>query len=228
MAEQASLNQLLQWSIRNSTAPDPNQTPSDPSDPNTQAPSDPSHGLTPQMLSSLLSGPSDADLMRESMTAILSPTTTPEDKTVAWDNFEQLIEQIDNANNIPSLGLWAPLLSQLEAEDKDGRASAAACCGTAVQNNVQAQEVFHRLGGPGRLVGVVLGDKEEKVRRKAVGAVSRATRNFQPGCDEVVEVLGKEGLWRGGVEAGDMEAVDRVVELLRERAASGPVVNGGT
>ncbi|TKA22719.1 hypothetical protein B0A50_07812, partial [Salinomyces thailandicus] len=170
MAEQASLNQLLQWSIRNSTAPDPNQTPSDPSDPNTQAPSDPSHGLTPQMLSSLLSGPSDADLMRESMTAILSPTTTPEDKTVAWDNFEQLIEQIDNANNIPSLGLWAPLLSQLEAEDKDGRASAAACCGTAVQNNVQAQEVFHRLGGPGRLVGVVLGDKEEKVRRKAVGA----------------------------------------------------------
>ena len=57
-----------------------------------------------------MGGPSDATLLKEAMAAIQSPDASNENKLVAFDNFEQLIENIDNANNIESLGLWTPLI----------------------------------------------------------------------------------------------------------------------
>ncbi len=123
------MNQLLKWSIENSDAT---------SDPNAVPPS--GHGLNAEALTSLLGGPSDADLMKESMAAIRSPDITLENKLIAFDNLEQLIENLDNANNMEPLGLWTPLISQLGSEEPDLRRMAAWCLGTAVQNNVKAQE----------------------------------------------------------------------------------------
>jgi hsp70-interacting protein len=57
------LNELLKWSVENSTA-----TANDPS----AAPPQ-SRGLNPDAIASLFGGPSDADLMKASMEAILSP-----------------------------------------------------------------------------------------------------------------------------------------------------------
>jgi hypothetical protein len=78
--------------------------------------------------------------MKESMAAIRSPDISLPNKLIAFDNFEQLIEQIDNANNMQPLGLWTPLLAVLESEEPDLRRMAAWCMGTAVQNNIKAQE----------------------------------------------------------------------------------------
>ena len=130
MADQASLNNLLKWGIENSSAPQDG----------TQPPRDPSSGLNPQMLAALLGGPSDADLMREAMTAIAAPEVDLENKLIAFDNFEQLIENLDNANNMENLGLWMPLTDQLKSEEAELRRMAAWCCGTAVQNNIKSQE----------------------------------------------------------------------------------------
>lgn len=124
------LNNLLRWGVENSEA-----TRNDPT-----VASQPKSELTPEVLAALMGGPSDADLMRESMRAITSDEMDLENKLTAFDNFEQLVEQIDNANNIEPLGLWPPLLQQLESEEADLRRMAAWCVGTAVQNNVKAQE----------------------------------------------------------------------------------------
>ena len=63
-----------------------------------------------------------------------------DNKLTAFDNFEQLIESIDNANNLEPLGLWTPLIQLLEHDEADMRRMAAACLGTVVQNNEKGQD----------------------------------------------------------------------------------------
>lgn len=133
------LNQLLKWSIENSEAS--RNDPKSSTDAKAERPDWPSgRPLNPEALKSLMGGPSDADLMKESMAAVQSPDLSIENKLVAFDNFEQLIENLDNANIMESLCLWTPLVSQLESAEADMRRMAAWCLGTAVQNNVKAQE----------------------------------------------------------------------------------------
>jgi hsp70-interacting protein len=93
-----------------------------------------------EALATLLGGPSDAELMVNCMDAINSAGTTLDDKLIAFDNLEQLVETIDNANNLKALGLWTPLVQLLKNEEPELRRMAAWCIGTAVQNNPTAQE----------------------------------------------------------------------------------------
>lgn len=134
-----NLNQLLKWSIENSEASrtDPTSTTDDKAERQHWPAGRP---LNPEALKALMGGPSDAQLMQESMAAIQSPDISVEDKLFAFDNFEQLIENIDNANNMEPLGLWTPLIGQLESQEAEMRKLAAWCAGTAVQNNVKAQD----------------------------------------------------------------------------------------
>lgn len=125
------LNSLLKWSIQNQDNTTTN---------NNNVVESASRGLNPEVLSSLFGGPSDADLMKAAMGALYSPDVDLENKIVAFDNFEQLIESLDNANNMESLGLWTPLVQLLDHEEADMRRMAAWCVGTAVQNNEKSQD----------------------------------------------------------------------------------------
>lgn len=131
------LNELLKWSIENSSASEGTEQ----SQPRTQ--------LNPELLAQLMGGPSDADRMIDAMRAIKNPEVDQENTMIAWDNFEQLVENLDNANNMESLGLWMPLVEQLESEEAENRQMACWCIGTAVQNNIKCQEkvsaAFHRV-----------------------------------------------------------------------------------
>lgn len=127
-----NMNNLLKWGIENSTASRESA--------DSEAPAPSSRKLTPEMLSALFGGPSDADLMKAAMEALHSDEVDLENKLIAFDNFEQLIESIDNANNLEPLGLWTPLVELLKHEDADMRRMAAWCIGTAVQNNEKAQD----------------------------------------------------------------------------------------
>lgn len=180
--------------------------------------------LTPDILAALLGGPSDADLMKESMAVITSsnPEVSLENKLIAFDNFEQLIESLDNANNMATLSLWGPLLAQLGHAEAEVRRYAAWCVGTAVQNNEKSQERLLAMGGLPALVKVALnGEEKGDVRRKAVYALSSATRNYQPALDIVLAELVKAGHraeGEGEVDATNMDAVDAVMEPLKEKA----------
>jgi len=206
-----SLNELLKWSIENS-----NSTQS------TNTPGDPSRGLNSKALAELLGGPSDADRMRGAMAAITAPFDQVDlgNKLTAWDNLEQLIEQIDNANNLSPLGLWSPLIQQLDSSEAEMRRMAAWCVSTAVQNNVKCQEHFLETGAMARVVQMATEDESVAVRKKAVSALSSEVRNFQLGLDELVKNLPAK-VWssRSSVDAGDMEAVDELIQRLRDNAA---------
>ncbi|KAL9100277.1 MAG: hypothetical protein Q9163_004322 [Psora crenata] len=209
------MNQLLKWSIENSdTAPsDPTST----TDPRAVRPSD--RHLNAEAINALFGGPSDADLMRESMAAIVSPEITLENKMVAFDNFEQLIENVDNANNMEPLGLWTPLLDLFGNEEAELRRYATWCAGTAVQNNVKGQERLLAMGAISKLIDLAVEDPSEPVRRKAIYALSSGVRNYQPGLDEAVRALPKVVVPKGGIDAGNMSAVDQIMEKLREDSA---------
>lgn len=209
------MNQLLKWSIENSE--NPSADPTSTTDPKAERPS--GHPINPDVLASLFGGPSDADLLKESMAAILSPDITLDNKVIAFDNFEQLIENIDNANNLEVLGLWTPLVRLLESEEAELRRYAAWCLGTAVQNNVKAQSDLRATGAIPILTKVAIEDANEQVRRKAIYALSSEIRNCQEGLDAAVQALPKGIAPEGAIDAGDMAAVDRVIDQLREDSA---------
>lgn len=204
------LNELLKWSIENQEVGGPDAPRAAPGE---------GPQVNQEAIERLFGGPSDADLMRASMDAVLDPEVTLDNKLIAFDNFEQLIERLDNANNISSLGLWTPLLDCLAHEESEMRKMAAWCVGTAVQNNPPSQERLLAIGGLPKLVGLATEETEtEAVRRKAVYALSSAVRNYQPGMDAATEELGKKGLEGGKTDAENMDAVDAVMNDLKEKA----------
>lgn len=207
------LNQLLQWSVENSDASKDSQS----TDPSTS--SRPKTNLNPELLAQLFGAPSDADRMRQAMTAIIAPLSEVDlsNKLIAWDNLEQLIENLDNANNMQALGMWVPLVEQLDAEEAEMRRYACWCLSTAVQNNAPCQERCLAVGAVPKLLRLALEDTEQKVKKKAVTALSSAVRNYQPAMDELVKSLPKD-VWDGkAVDAGEMDQVDEVIEKLRAR-----------
>ncbi|KAI2641886.1 Fes1-domain-containing protein [Hypomontagnella submonticulosa] len=230
-----SLNELLKWSIENSA-------PTDPSAPESTGPRT---TLNAEALAAIMGAPSDAELMQASIANITStdPEITLESKLTAFDNLEQLVESLDNANLLSKLGLWTPLLELLGHEEDQLRLMAAWCVGTAVQNNAPSQERLVALGGVEKLVGMALGERmpmekragagddttEESVaasegetkdvRRKAVYALSSAVRNYQPALDVAAKELRKRGeSVQEGIDATDMDAIDELINGLKQRA----------
>ena len=167
-----------------------------------------------------MGGPSEADLMKAAMAAIIAPLEDCdlENKLIAWDNFEQLIEGIDNANNMQPLGLWLPLVEQLDSEHSECRAWAAHCLNTAVQNNPACQERCLAINAVPKLVKQVLEDGDLAARKKAAGALSSEVRNYQPAADELVKCLPEDVWSKGKVDASDMDAVDVLIGVVREKA----------
>ncbi|KAL7797637.1 nucleotide exchange factor Fes1 domain-containing protein [Trichoderma ceciliae] len=210
------LNNLLRWSIENTDTSENGPSTE------TQAQAPPTSNLTPEIMAALMGGPSDADLMKGSIEIINDPEVSLENKLIAFDNFEQLIENLDNANNIANLNLWTPLLDHLRNEDSELRKMAAWCVGTAVQNNERTQERLLAMGGVIPLVEMALKEEEsEDVRRKAIYALSSAVRNYQPSMDLCTDELNKRGFTAAKVDAADMDAVDVVIHGLREKVRGG-------
>ncbi|KAI5862760.1 Fes1-domain-containing protein [Durotheca rogersii] len=235
-----NLNELLRWGIEHSTPSDSAAAPQHNSSLNAAA------------LASIMGAPSDAELMRASMVAITSADAdvSLEARLIAFDNLEQLVESLDNANLLATLGLWSPLLALLAHAEPDLRRMAAWCVGTAVQNNSPCQERLVALGGVERLVRMSLGERlpaeepaadtaggangdtkdeggqreEEEakdVRRKAVYALSSAVRNYQPALDVAARELRKRGEHvQDGIDAADMDAVDELINGLKQRAVA--------
>lgn len=201
------LNSLLKWGVENSdSSRQPDQPAREP------------RGLSADALRALMGGPSDADLMKEAMSIIVSsdPEVTHDAKMTAFDNFEQLVESIDNANNMELLGLWSPLISQLDSPVADLRRMAAWCLGTAVQNNTKAQERLLAVNGIDKLCQIALDDVDQAVRRKAVYALSSGIRNYQPAMNQAVKRLPKDIVGPDQVSAADMDVIDAIMEKLRD------------
>ena len=72
------------------------------------------------------------------------------------------------------------------------------------------------VGAIPKLVHLATADSNEPVRRKAIYALSSEIRNYQPAFEEAVRLLPEDVRPLGKVDSGDMEAVDQVMERLRD------------
>ncbi|CCK72333.1 Hsp70 nucleotide exchange factor FES1 KNAG_0J02540 [Huiozyma naganishii CBS 8797] len=136
----------------------------------------------PKLLEQLFGGGNqvdDATLMKECTRAILDDEVELENKLTAMDNFEMLIENLDNANNIENMKLWEPILKMLDFEEAELRQGALSIIGTAVQNNSTSQDNFIKYDTGLEKVIKLAGDMAQPngVRTKALYALSNLTRN---------------------------------------------------
>lgn len=149
-------------------------------------------------------GPDEPTLMIQAMQVINHPEATLESKEIAFDNFEMLVENLDNANNIENLKLWQPILEQLDA-DKDEVLQRYACSviGTAVQNNEKSQKDLLKYDNALEKIINIAKNTEtssQQLRLKALYALSNQIRHnadayavFEKfGGWELIQVLAKE------------------------------------
>lgn len=134
----------------------------------------------PKLLEQLFGGgPDEPTLMKHAMAVISNPEATLENKLTAFDNFEMLIENLDNANNIENLKLWEPLIAVLDNPESELRAFALSVTGTAVQNNEKSQNNFAKYDGSLAKVMQIAGNAQEdaQVRIKAFYTLSSLMRH---------------------------------------------------
>ncbi|KAF9078355.1 nucleotide exchange factor Fes1-domain-containing protein [Rhodocollybia butyracea] len=126
------MQSLLRWGIENSTPQDNTNSPVERKD------------LNPEIIDLLL-GKSDAQLMKEAMEVAVDRNRSEDDRIVALDNLEMLVEQIDNASNLENLKMWEPLHALLTSSTDAVITQAVWVIGTALQNNPSAQDAYLKL-----------------------------------------------------------------------------------
>ena len=146
----------------------------------------------PKMLEQLFGGPDEPALMKQAIMVIDNEEATLENKEIAFDNFEMLIENMDNANNIENIKLWSSVIDKMSPKTPTSlRVYAASCAGIAVQNNPKSQEDFLKYDGLEQLINIC---NEEGVptelRLKPLFAISSLIRNFESGYAKFDELDG--------------------------------------
>ncbi|KAF9287963.1 hsp70 nucleotide exchange factor fes1 [Mortierella alpina] len=176
MSDQKKMNELLKWSIINQ-ATESEDAPAR----STPAPK-PMEKMDPGLIEAIL-GKSETQMMMEALNVIKNPNATTDEKELAWEDFEMLIQQIDNAADIENMKMWPPILEELKNPNPKFREQAAWVCGTATQNNPKAQSAFLKHKGVTAILEL-LSDPETFVRAKAMYALSGAIKHFEPALEE--------------------------------------------
>ncbi|WVQ96651.1 hypothetical protein IAU59_003757 [Kwoniella sp. CBS 9459] len=133
--------------------------------------------LTTEMLDLIL-GKSDSITMKEKMATATDDSVPVEERVEALDDFEMLIELIDNANNMPILKLWQPLLGLLSSPHPEVVAHACWIIGTAVQNNLKAQAALYINEAFPQILSTLTSSHPSSVRAKATYALSSALKHW--------------------------------------------------
>lgn len=186
MSNDKNAQELLKWGLANSTSVASGGSIE-------QISSDISSGRRPDLsdprLYDAIMGKSEAVMMREELTTATTPSLPLSDRITALDNFEMLIEQIDNANNITSMNIWQPIISLLGASEPEIQSAAAWIVGTAVQNNDKAQVAVLQYDTVRALVHLLQSGKEE-VRRKGMYALSGLLKHNPMAMHQFVKIDG--------------------------------------
>ncbi|CAG8541039.1 10574_t:CDS:2 [Racocetra persica] len=206
------MEKLLQWSIENS----------DPSNVLQQSTTQEKDNLDPEIIDHIL-GKSDAVRMREAVEAVLNPETSFDNKEIALDNLEMLVEQIDNAIDIENLNLWPQILSFLSLPEASLRTQALWVCGTAVQNNPKAQKAFSEKGGLTLILNILKDENEDmEVKSKALYALSGAIKHYPPGLAQLEKDGGYDVLLRLLETSNDIQLLRKIVFLFNTLLVQDP------
>ena len=72
------------------------------------------------------------------------------------------------------------------------------------------------VGAIPTLVKMAIEETHEAIKKKAIYALSSEVRNYQPGINEAIKALPEALRPTGEVDAGDMDAIDGLIEKLRQ------------
>lgn len=207
---QSKMEKLLQWSIAQQTgdkeamerigAPDP------------------------EMLKQLFggSGPDEPTLMRQAIYVAKNVDAEDEHKLGALENFEMLIENLDNANIIQNLKLWPDIIELLSSPNKEISVLAASIIATATQNNPPSQEAFlsHHSGLIKLISLASTRETPSELRLKSIFALASLIRNFEDGCQLFIK--------NDGLSCIDISTQVKDVKLvLRQLSLVGALLSTG-
>ncbi|PWY97220.1 Fes1-domain-containing protein [Testicularia cyperi] len=186
MSNEKNAQELLKWGLANSTAAAPGPSVD-------QISADIAAGNRPDLadprLYDAIMGKSETQMMREELAAAVDESRTVEDRCTALDNFEMLIEQIDNANNITSMKMWPPIIALLSSEEPRIQTATAWILGTAVQNNDKAQIAVLEFQPLAPLLDL-LHSHDFAVRSKAMYALSGLLKHNPAAVDQFEKMNG--------------------------------------
>ncbi|AMD18748.1 HBL154Cp [Eremothecium sinecaudum] len=151
----------------------------------------------PKLLQQLFGGgPDEPALMKQAVQVITNPEAELENKLVAFDNLQMLIENLDNANNLENLRLWEPLIGVLDSPEAELRANTLWVIGTAVQNNDKSQNNFMKYKDSMKKLVTLVNSPEEQasVKVKGIYALSNLVRHNKVAHDEFVSCGGMKFL----------------------------------
>lgn len=174
----------------------------------------------PEMLQQLFGAPDEPALMKQAISVVENPEATDDDKLVALENFEMLIENLDNANNIENLKLWPAVIGQLLTSNVEFQLLAASIVGIATQNNPDSQTAFlAQKNGLANLVQLARDSTTPtSLVLKSLFAMASLVRNFPQGTEEFVKL--------GGLEALTLQDSDHKM-LLRKLSLLSAVLSTG-
>lgn len=185
MTNERNAKELLKWGLA--------QTPGAPGPSVDQISAEIQAGARPDLadpgLYNAIMGKSEATMMQEELAAALDQSRTLSDRCTALDNFEMLIEQIDNANNISSMKMWAPIISLLSSDEPRIQTATAWILGTAVQNNDKAQVAVLEFQPLAPLLDL-LQSADFDVRSKAMYALSGLLKHNPAAVDQFERMNG--------------------------------------
>ncbi|TPX58685.1 hypothetical protein PhCBS80983_g02960 [Powellomyces hirtus] len=194
-----SQSELLQWGTAHST---PGAVPAN------------REPIDPKWLEVIL-GKEDSVRMKECMEIIQDAEKSVHEKEAAFDEFEMLVESLDNANDLRPLKLWAPLIEIVSTSPEPKlRMYAAWVMGTAVQNNFKAQDDFMAAGGLDPILKVLASDTDADVRGKALHCISSAIRQNSAAIGAFMAKNGVAALVSVALD-GDARLLKRAIFLIR-------------
>ncbi|OBZ74937.1 Hsp70 nucleotide exchange factor FES1 [Grifola frondosa] len=199
------MDNLLRWSIEHSEPHDPNQPPPQPR-----------KDLDPGIIDAILGKP-DAELMKEALAVAVDEKRNEDDRIQALDDFEMLVEQIDNANNLEKLKMWEPLQALLTSPSSSQgiQTQTLWILGTAVQNNPSAQNSYLSLSPlPDLLSFLSPTVKSAKTRSKAVYALSSLLKHSAAAVQQLQDSNGWDVL-KGALQDSDITVRRKTAFLLR-------------
>ncbi|KAI0691804.1 nucleotide exchange factors-like protein [Cytidiella melzeri] len=198
------MQSLLRWSIENSTPGEAGV-----------APPPPRKDLDPAIIDLILGKP-DAERMKEALAIAVDETKSEDDRLQALDEFEMLVESIDNANDLTKLNMWEPLQNLLASPSSSDniKTDVLWIIGTAVQNNPSAQNAYLALSPMRTLLSFLAPSVESaKLRSKAVYALSGILKHSATAVQLLKEADGWDAL-RRALEDSDISVRRKTAFLL--------------
>lgn len=136
----------------------------------------------PKLLAQLFGAPGDQDQMREDLRFVVENTDDIDKRVECLEDFEEMVESIDNANEIGTL--WEPLLYLVNDREARIRSLSLSAIGSAVQNNAKAQgDLVATKSGIGTIMEHVC-EKDSSVVNKALYALASAIGHCSPAYEQ--------------------------------------------